>query len=89
LKSVKHVLIGPAIWISGLIYIAYPYWGEYGLGGLSLTPVAMLHTGAAFLMLAFLVMHLYLALTTSERLFGNLKGMITGYEEEVGEETSP
>lgn len=83
-----HVLIGPAIWISGLIYIAYPYWGEYGLGGLSLTLIAMLHTAAAFLMLAFLIMHLYLALTTSERLFGNLKGMITGYEDEAGEEAS-
>lgn len=76
-----HVFIGPAIWISGLLYIAYPYWGQYGLGALTLAPVALAHTAAAFLMLAFQVVHLYLALTTSERTLGYLKGMITGYEE--------
>ena len=80
-----HVLIGPLIWITGLAYILYPYWAEYGLGGLSLTPVAILHTLGAFLMLAFLIVHLYLALSTSERLFGNLKEMITGYEETTEE----
>lgn len=84
-----HVLIGPAIWVSGLIYIAYPYWTDYGLGGVPLTPIAVLHTGAAFLMLAFLIVHLYLALTTSERPLGNLKSMITGYEEVSGEDGSP
>jgi len=83
-----HVLIGPVIWISGLAYISYPYWGEYGIAGLSLAPVAMLHTVGAFLMLAFLIVHLYLALSTSERPLGNLKEMITGYEE-TSEETSP
>lgn len=76
-----HVMIGPVIWISGLAYISYPYWEEYGISGLSLTPVALLHTVGAFLMMAFLVVHLYLALSTSERPFGNLKEMITGYEE--------
>ena len=76
-----HVLIGPAIWITGLVYIAYPYWSEFGLSGLSLTPVALAHTAAAFLMFAFLIVHLYLALTTSERPFGYLRGMISGYEE--------
>lgn len=82
-----HVMIGPVIWISGLAYISYPYWAEYGLGGLSLAPVALLHTAGAFLMLAFLIVHLYLALSTSERPFGNLKEMITGYEE-TNEEAS-
>ena len=76
-----HVLIGPAIWITGLVYIAYPYSSEFGLSGLSLTPVALAHTAAAFLMFAFLIVHLYLALTTSERPFGYLRGMISGYEE--------
>jgi thiosulfate reductase cytochrome b subunit len=83
-----HVLIGPVIWISGLAYISYPYWSQYGLSGLSLAPVALLHTVGAFLMLAFLIVHLYLALSTSERPFGNLKEMITGYEE-TSEDTSP
>ena len=81
-----HLLIGPAIWISGLAYISYPYWAQLGLGGLSLTPVALVHTAAAFLMLTFLVAHLYLALTTSEKPFAYLKGMISGYEE-IGDES--
>lgn len=76
-----HIMIGPVIWISGLLYISFPYWAEFGLSGLSLAPVALLHTLGAFLMMAFLVVHLYLALTTSERPFGYLKGMITGYED--------
>lgn len=76
-----HVFIGPVIWISGLMYIAYPYWNELGLGGLSLEPIALLHTAGAFLLLTFLVVHLYLALTMGERLFMYLKSMITGYEE--------
>jgi thiosulfate reductase cytochrome b subunit len=82
-----HVVIGPALWITGLIYIAYPNWSALKLDGLSLGWVALAHTAAAFLMLAFLIAHLYLALTTSEKPFGFLKGMITGYEEIEEKET--
>ena len=79
-----HVVISPLIWLSGLAYILFPYWNEWGLANLPLEPVALLHTAAAFLLLAFLVVHLYLALTTSERPLGYLKSMITGYEEQEG-----
>lgn len=81
-----HIMIGPVIWISGLAYILYPYWSGTGI---PLGTVALLHTLGAFLMLAFLIVHLYLALTTSERPFGFLKGMITGYEEVDGKESTP
>jgi thiosulfate reductase cytochrome b subunit len=77
-----HILISPAIWISGLLYLFYPYWDEMGLGSWSLGGVAMIHTAAAFALMAFLVVHLYLALTTSEEPLGYLKAMITGYEKE-------
>jgi thiosulfate reductase cytochrome b subunit len=77
-----HVLISPTIWISGLLYLFYASWGEWGLEGLSLMIVALIHTAAAFAMLAFLIAHLYLSLTMSDKLFGNVKAMITGYEEE-------
>lgn len=80
-----HIMIGPVIWISGLAYIFYPYLAGYGL---SLTPIALLHTLGAFLMLAFLIVHLYLALTTSDKPLGFLKGMITGYEEIEDEKTT-
>lgn len=80
-----HVAIGPAIWISGLLYISYPYWSSLGLGGLSLSLVALVHTLGAFLMLTFLIAHLYLVLTMGEPL-ANFRGMITGYEEIEEEE---
>ena len=77
-----HLFISPLIWITGLLYLFYPSWGVVGIGDWSLGTVALLHTAAAFLLLTFLVIHLYLALTTSKEPFGYLKAMVTGYEEE-------
>jgi thiosulfate reductase cytochrome b subunit len=77
-----HVLIGPAIWISGLLYLFYGDWAAIGLDWLPLGTVALIHTGAAFLMLTFLVAHLYLTVTMGEPIGANVKAMITGYEEE-------
>lgn len=77
-----HIAIGPAIWISGLLYLFYKDWSTLGLlSWLPLATVAFIHTAAAFLMLAFLVAHLYLALTMDERPFEALRAMITGYEQ--------
>jgi len=78
-----QVLISPTIWISGLLYLFYTSWDTWGLNGLSLTVVALVHTAAAFAMLAFLIAHIYLATTMSEKPFGNVKAMITGYEDEA------
>ena len=77
-----HIAITPAIWISGLLYLLYPYWDSMGISNWSLAIVALVHTAAAFAMLAFLIVHLYLALTTSEEPLGYLKAMISGYEKE-------
>ena len=82
-----HIFIGPAIWISGLLYLFYGSWGAVGLGWLPLSAVALLHTAAAFLMLTFLVAHLYLAVTMSQPLGADVKAMITGYEEVEGEQS--
>jgi thiosulfate reductase cytochrome b subunit len=76
-----HIFIGPAIWISGLLYLFYIDWPAIGLGWLPLGSIALIHTGAAFLMLTFLVAHLYLAITTSDVPGAYVKAMITGYEE--------
>jgi thiosulfate reductase cytochrome b subunit len=76
-----HLLIAPAIWISGWFYLFYSDWPAVGLEGLSLEVVALTHTAAAFAVLAFLVAHLYLALTMSSN-FADLKSMLTGYGEE-------
>lgn len=77
-----HLVISPTIWISGLLYLFYPYWNDIGIGNLKLGGVALVHTAAAFALMAFLVVHLYLALTTSKEPLGYLKAMITGYEKE-------
>lgn len=77
-----HVAITPVVWISGLLYLYYPYWDSFGLAGLSLGTIAMIHTAAAFAVIAFLIVHLYLALTTSKEPLGYLKAMIHGYENE-------
>ncbi len=80
-----NLLILPAIWISGWLYLFYDSWGDWGLSNEHLGTVAVIHTAAAFAVLAFLVVHLYLALTVSETPLGNVKAMITGYEDEPEE----
>ena len=77
-----HLLITPAVRISGLLYLFYSSWESLWLDGLSLNFVALAYTAAAFAMLAFLVVHLYLSITTSEKPFGHVKAMISGIEEE-------
>ena len=78
-----HTLISPTIWISGAyLYLFYVIREVWGLEIVSFMTVALVHTAAAFALLTFLVAHLYLAITTSEKPFGYVKAMITGYEDE-------
>ncbi len=77
-----NIGIVPVIWTSGWLYLFYDSWGAGGLGQRYLGAIAMVHTAAAFAILVFLVVHLYLAFTVSDTPLGNLKAMITGYEEE-------
>ncbi|MDH3231384.1 MAG: cytochrome b/b6 domain-containing protein [Alphaproteobacteria bacterium] len=74
------LIINPAIWISGLLYLYYSAWPALGLDGLSLAGVAFVHTAAAFLMVVFFVVHVYFA-TTGHTWTSHIKAMITGYEE--------
>lgn len=69
--------------ISGVLYF-YPVWTDRVLG-FCLRTVAVVHTAAAFLMIAFFVVHVCMA-TTGETIFTYTKSMITG-REEVEEET--
>lgn len=77
------VLVIPVMVISGLLYMFYRYPLRYeilslNVGGLGV--IAVLHTIGAFLLLSFVIAHLYLA-TTGATATSNLKAMITGYEE--------
>jgi cytochrome b subunit of formate dehydrogenase len=63
------------------MFYSYPQSG--GIAGIninSLEPIAVIHTAGAFMLVAFIVVHLYL-ITTGTTLTSNLKAMLTGYEE--------
>ena len=75
------LLINPLIWVSGLLYLYYNDLAASKiavLSGLSLGSIAQVHTAAAFMMLAFLIGHIYLA-TTGQTPLAHIKAMITGW----------
>ncbi|MEO8587583.1 MAG: cytochrome b/b6 domain-containing protein, partial [Acidobacteriota bacterium] len=77
------LLVIPVVAVSGLLYMFYRYPQRHAVLGLNvhaLGPIAVLHTAGAFLLVTFLVAHLYL-MTTGRTVTSNLKAMITGYEE--------
>ena len=73
------ILVIPVMVLSGFLYLYF----NYPLQGIeldSLRPVAYIHTIGAYILIAFVVIHLYL-ITTGRTIFSNLKAMITGWEE--------
>jgi len=79
--GLKVVLI-PLLVVTGVLYLLY----RYNINGVvkslnidSLESIALLHTIGAFLIIAFIIVHLYL-ITTGHTVLSNLKAMITGYE---------
>lgn len=79
-----QVFITPLIWITGLLYLFYASWSLTGLGEvISLERVADLHVIAAYAMAAFLIVHLYMVLTTSHPWYASVKSMLTGHDEEI------
>ena len=77
------LFINPLIWVSGLLYLYYNELAASkiaGLAGLNLGSIALVHTAAAFMMLAFLIGHLYLS-TTGHTPLAQIKAMITGWED--------
>jgi thiosulfate reductase cytochrome b subunit len=85
---VLKVFMIPLMVITGLVYLFYRYPMKGNIESLdmvNLEKVAILHTFGAFLLLAFVVVHLYL-ITTGKTPSTNLKAMITGYEELEEEE---
>lgn len=75
------LLIGPLLWLTGWLYLFYGSWQAWGLSDyLSLEWVAFFHTADAFMMLAFLIGHVYLT-TTGHTPTAHIRAMITGWEE--------
>ena len=81
-----NVLVIPVLVTSGFLYYYYNDWSRVGLGGLPLEPVALIHTAAAYVVMAFMIAHVYLA-TTGRTPLSNFKAMLTGWE--VVDEDSP
>jgi thiosulfate reductase cytochrome b subunit len=82
------ILVFPVMIASGLAYMfyRYPSQGEIKTLGLeSLEKVAIAHTIGAYILIAFVIVHLYL-ITTGHTLTSNLKAMVTGWEELETEE---
>jgi len=77
------ILVIPVMVLSGLLYMYYRYPQNGTIEALNIKSVeviAVFHTAGAFMLVAFLVVHLYL-ITTGDTVTSNLKAMITGYEE--------
>jgi thiosulfate reductase cytochrome b subunit len=74
------VLIGPALWASGIVYMLYDLWSTYSWSGQGLTLIAFVHTAAAFLMGTFVIIHIYMT-TTGKTPTHYIKTMVTGYDD--------
>jgi thiosulfate reductase cytochrome b subunit len=74
------LMISPLIWITGWFYLFYSSWAEWGVTWLSLEYVSFFHVVAAYMMLMFVIAHIYLG-TAGHTPTAHFKAMISGYEE--------
>lgn len=74
-----RLLILPVVVFSGLLYMYYVSLVNQGIIG-DLTPVAYFHTIGAFLLIGFVLAHVYLT-TTGHKPLSAIKAMLTGWEE--------
>jgi len=77
------IAIFPMTVLSGILYMYYHYPMKDTIQSLDVATlkwIAYFHTAGAFLLVAFVIVHLYL-ITTGETVTSNLKAMITGYED--------
>lgn len=76
---VLMVILFPLQIISGLLYLFFHDTKDLPMLD-NLESIAVIHTIGAFLMIAFLITHMYL-ITTGKTVSSNIKGMVSGYEE--------
>lgn len=73
----------PLTIISGILYLVYKTINKNNIvitEGFSLESIAFLHTLGAFLLIVFLIIHVYMT-TTGTTPISNIRAMLTGYEE--------
>lgn len=74
------MFIFPMVWITGIIYLTYNFWEDTANAGVIIMVVANLHLLAAYIVSAFVIIHVYL-LTIGHGFRSHVKPMITGYED--------
>jgi thiosulfate reductase cytochrome b subunit len=74
------IVLFPAIWVSGLLYLLYFAWGDFPNAPAWLEWVAMAHTVTAYAILAFVIVHVYM-LTIGHSFREHVKPMLTGFDE--------
>ncbi len=85
------ILVIPVMVLSGLLSMYYRYPQRHEVAALNvdgLQAIALIHTAGAFLLVAFVIVHLYL-ITTGETVTSNLHAMMTGWEELPHDSSSP
>jgi thiosulfate reductase cytochrome b subunit len=73
------VIIGPALWLSGIVYMSYDLWNSDPSVANYLYIIAGIHSLAAYFMIAFVIIHIYMT-TTGKTPLHYIKTMITGVE---------
>jgi thiosulfate reductase cytochrome b subunit len=69
----------PAIWVTGILYLTYNFWGQGAQGTFLISVIANLHLLAAYVIAAFVIVHVYL-LTVGHGFRSHVAPMITGYD---------
>ncbi|ATG46798.1 cytochrome b/b6 domain-containing protein [Celeribacter ethanolicus] len=72
-------VVFPAIWVSGIIYLTYNFWDSGADSTFVLEVVRNIHLLAAYVIFAFVIVHVYL-LTTGHGFREHVKPMVTGYD---------
>ncbi|MCK5371884.1 MAG: cytochrome b/b6 domain-containing protein, partial [Cyclobacteriaceae bacterium] len=78
----------PLVIITGIMYMLYKHVDTNDIivtSDIPLEAIATWHTFGAFMLITFLIVHVYMT-TTGETLTSNIKAMITGFEEFEPEE---
>jgi len=70
----------PAQIIVGFIYFYFNELVALGMDPALLAPIAYIHTLLAYLLVGFVIMHVYMT-TTGHTITSNIKAMVTGWEE--------
>lgn len=83
LQSIAYVvfmlILGPAIWASGIAYLLYNLWEGFGWSETAFQFVAFVHTAAVYALVLFIIVHVYMT-TTGKTPLHYIKTMITGYD---------